>query len=174
MTAFRPSERPRAAEGRATTVVSILGAAAVAAYAVWGALQIIVLTPVAAVPGRSLEQIRNEMHAAGESPADLAPVIFLVLGVAIAVVVATILIRTRASAQLAVLLCLAVLVLGAPAFFIASFGPGMSLSDTFLISGGVTLPGVAPLYLVSAIAGVGCVALGVALASRRTPEAVTR
>jgi len=158
---------------RATVLVSILGAVAVAAYAVWGALQIIVLTPLAAVPGRSLAEIRGEMAAAGEPPSDAGPVMFLVLGVVIAATVAVIVIRTRALVELSALLFLTFLMLGAPAFFVASFGPGMNLSDTYMISGGVTLPGVAPLYLTSMAAGAGCVGLGVALSTRRRPKVVT-
>lgn len=158
---------------RATVLVSILGAVAVAAYAVWGALQIIVLTPLAAVPGRSLAEIRGGMAAAGESPSDAGPVMFLVLGVVIAAVVAVLVIRTSADPQLAALLFLAVLTLGAPALFIASFGPGMSLSDTYFVSGGVTLPGVAPLYVVSVAAALGCVVLGAIVSGRSRPARVT-
>lgn len=155
---------------RATIVVSIIGALSVTAYAVWGAAQIIFLTPLAAVPGRSVGEIRAEMDAVGESPVDISPVLFLVFGIVLAVGVAVLVIRTRGRADLAALVFLALLVLGGPAFFMASFGPGMSLSDTFMISGGVTLPGVAPLYAVSALAALGCVVLGTIVIGRARLE----
>jgi hypothetical protein len=49
----------------------------------------------------------------------------------------------------------------------------MSLGDTFMISGGVTLPGAAPLYAVSAFAGLGCVVLGAIVIGRSRSEPVT-
>lgn len=158
------------ASRRMTAWISIAGVLAVALYAALAALQIIVFTPLASVPGRSLDEIRAEMAAAGEPTGDAGVLIILGIGVAIAVAVAVIVIRTHARPLLATLLFLAVLMMGAPAFFIASFGPGMSLSDTFWVSGGVTLPGVAPFYLFSGLVGVAWIVIGVIVAAR--PRAV--
>ncbi|MGM7698278.1 hypothetical protein [Microbacterium sp. A84] len=158
---------------RSTGWVALIGTLAITAYAVLAALQIIVFTPLAAVPGHTLNEIRAEMAAAGEAPGDAGVLIILGIGVAIAVTVAVLVIRTHGRPVLAALLFLAVLTMGAPAFFIASFGPGMSLSDTFMVSGGVTLYGVAPFYIVSALAGMACIVLGISAAIRPHPVAVT-
>lgn len=158
---------------RGAVLISVGGALAVVAYAVWGAVQITILTPLAAAPGLTLREIREEMATVGESPSDAAVVIFLTLGVVFAAVVALIVIRARVQAGVAAVLFLALLMLGGPALFVASFGPGMALADTFGVAGGVSAPGVAPLYAVSALAGVGCIVLGVALAVRSRPITVT-
>lgn len=146
---------------RTSAVIATVGAIVVTAYAVLAAVQIMVLTPLAAVPGLSLGQIRAEMGAAGESPADAVVLIVLGLGIAIAVASAVILVRVDVPSRLVALIFLVILMFGGPAFFVASFAPGMSLGDTFMISGGVTLPGVAPFYIVSGLAGLACTALAV-------------
>ena len=56
MTALTPTQR-----------VALVGTLAVLAYAALAGLQILVLNPLAAVPGRTLPQIEAEMARWGES-----------------------------------------------------------------------------------------------------------
>ncbi|WP_417509089.1 hypothetical protein [Microbacterium sp.] len=167
------NEQGRAVATRSTIVVSIVGILAVVAYAVWGAVQVMILTPMVAVPGLTIREIRAAMSAAGESPSDVAIWIFVGLGVALAVMVALIAIRSGIQPELTALLFLGVLTFGAPALFIASFGWGMALADTFGVSGGITAPGMAVVYLVSALAGAGSIVLGVIFVMRSRHVAVT-
>lgn len=131
--------------------ISIVGVLAVVAYATWAATQILVLNPLAAVPGRSLADIRAELAAAGEGPNDVLVFVVLGIGVVLAVVLAVIAVSTRAAPRLVVMLFLALLMLGTPGYFVASFNAGMSLADTFAISGADVSPWAAPLYIVSAV-----------------------
>lgn len=119
--------------GRTPVVVG--GAIAVIVYAALAALQILVLNPLAAAPGSSLAAIYAEMDAAGETMPVAMPLLILGIGVAAAIVVAVLSIRSRLEPTHSALLFLLLLVLGAPGYFVASFGPGMNLADTFMIGG---------------------------------------
>ncbi|MGX1792545.1 hypothetical protein ACWIDW_06335 [Microbacterium sp. NPDC055312] len=121
---------------RGTRVTVAVGVIAVIVYAALAALQILVLNPVAAVPGSSLAAIYAEMDAAGETMPVTMPLLILGFGVAAAIVVAVLSIRSRLEPAHSALLFLLLLVLGAPGYFVASFGPGMNLADTFMIGGG--------------------------------------
>ena len=154
---------------RSTLRVAMIGVVVVAAYAAWAAVQILVLNPLAAQPGRSLAEIYAEMAAVGETMPVVRTLVFLALGVVIAVVVAGLSIRSRLDASVTALLFCIVLALGVPAYFIASFGPGMNLADAFWISGGDTSPWAAPLYVVSLLASGAIVGLAVRLARRPAP-----
>ena len=122
---------------RLTISIAAMGTVVVWAYGALALVQIFVLNPLAAVPGQSLEQIQQEMAAAGESMT--AP---LVIGsmaagpVAAACVLAATVIRPGAGAQTMLILYLTLLTFGPMAYFWASFGPAMSLADTYFISGG--------------------------------------
>lgn len=139
---------------RGTVWISIAGVLAVTVYAALAALQILVWTPLAAAPGLTLEQIRGELSGAGESLNEVATMVILGVGVVLALAVAVVAMMTRSSALIAGAAFLSLLVFGAPGFFVASFGPGMALADTFMISAGITLPGVRPFYLVSVFAAI--------------------
>lgn len=117
-------------------MVAALGTVLVTAYALLGALQILVLNPLAAVPGKTLEQIHAEMALMNESLSAGPPIIFAVIGVALALLVGLIA-APRRDATLPALIgaYLGILVAGTPAYFVASFGPGMALADAFGISG---------------------------------------
>ncbi len=54
---------------------------------------------------------------------------------------------------------LVLLVLGTPAYWVASFGPGMALADTYAISGADSSPWPAPLYVTSGLALVALAGL---------------
>ncbi len=152
----------------AARVTSIVGACGVTAYAVLAAVQILVLNPLAAVPGASLAQIHREMAAAGESPWTAGTLTVLGIGVALALLVLVLLwVRDDRSALAAALAYLGLLVCGAPAYFIASFGPGMALADTYGISGGDHAPYGLVLYAISALAVVAMAVVAIVSAARR-------
>lgn len=112
----------------------------VLAYATVAALQILVWNPLAAVPGMTLGQIRHAMEEANES-LHIAPVIIVLgLGVVLTAVLVTWMLRAGAAAVHVVLLGLALVACGAPAYFVASFNAGMSLADAFAITGADVAP----------------------------------
>ena len=133
--------------------IAVLGTVVVAAYAAFGALHALVLNPLAAVPGRSLAQIHDDVAAAGESLGWRVVTVILGLGVLAAVALLRALWRSRqATARGALLGYLTLLVAGGPAFFWASFAPGVALADTYGIGGGSHCPADVVLYAVSAAA----------------------
>lgn len=120
----------------ASRLIAILGTAVVIAYAALAALQILVLNPLAGVPGASLEEIYRDLAAAGE-PVLLAPVLLIIAGgplLAMAMLAMT-LAQRRLPWLTTTFAYLALLALGSPAYFIASLGPGAALADTYGISG---------------------------------------
>lgn len=140
-------------ERRHAVGAAYLGVALMLAYAIAMVLQILVWNPLAAVPGRTLEQIQADMAAAGEgSPAgDVMVFAVAAMGVALAVAltIATIVERRpdprRTAAGVGTILAF-----GAPAYFVASFGRGMGLADTYGIGGGDASNGAVPLLVASA------------------------
>lgn len=145
-------------------VIALVGTVAVAAYAALAALQILVFNPLAGAPGLTLEQIHADMAAMNQAPGTAGVLIFLGLGVVLALTLLVLLVRradtTPRATAYAYLLMLA---LGAPVYFAVSFGPGMSLADTYFISGGDQAPWGAVLYGVS-LAAVICVAISLVVA----------
>lgn len=152
---------------RGTVWISIVGVLAVLAYAALAAVQILVLNPLAAAPGRTLDEIRFAMSDAGESLMPGQTFFILGVGVALAVVLAVVVVGTGAHPLVPVLGFLALLMLGAIGYFAASFGAGMGLADAFGISGGDHSPWALPLYVVSVLSGVVLVAVGVVASVRR-------
>ena len=147
---------------RAQTVsIAIVGVLAVTAYAALAAVQILVWTPLAAAPGLTLDQVGVELSAAGETFDPRVTLSILGIGVVLALALAVVVTTARAVPLIAAAGFLSLLVLGAPGFFVASFGPGMALADTFMISASVSLPGVRAFYLTSAVAAVLLVLGGV-------------
>lgn len=155
---------------RPTLWISVAGVLAVAAYAALAAVQILVLNPLAAAPGDlSLDEVRAAISNAGESLMPTTVLGILGAGVCLAVGTAVVCLLTRAHPIVPAMTFLALLMGGAPAYFVASFGPGMGLADTFGISGADASPWALPLYAVSALSAIG-VLVGAALtAGRRGP-----
>ena len=148
------------------TLIAVLGTAGVTAYAVTLVLQISVWNPLAAVPGLTLAEIDAQAAARGETVFTPAPWVFAGIGVALAVGVLILAILAKGtSTALVVAAYLAILVGGAPAYFTASFGPGMALADAFGIGGGDHAAGGSVLMLVSGAAATALVVWGVALAT---------
>ncbi|MCK8478176.1 hypothetical protein [Microbacterium aurugineum] len=145
---------------RRTLWISIVGVLAVLAYAMLAALQILVLNPLAAAPGLTMDEIRFAMAEAGENLGQGAVFSVLGIGVALAVAVAVVSVVRRADPVVPAMTFLALLMLGAVGYFVASFGAGMALADTFGISGADYSPWARPLYVVSALAAVAIVVGG--------------
>lgn len=152
---------PSAAAGRRrTAATAIAGTAVTIAYAYLAVLQILVLNPLAAVPGAGLEQIWADLAAANES----LGVPGVLLGMTVGPVVAlTLLVHalwgTDPSPRNVATAYLALLAFGAPAYFVASLGAGMALADTYGISGGDHSPWAQLLHATSGIAFLGLAGL---------------
>ena len=148
----RSGEGPRR---RRPIVVAVIGTVVVVAYALLAAVQILVLNPLAAVPGAELSQIYADVAAAGESMG--APLVMA--GLAVGPVVAIGLLvrawrRPDGEARIVAVQYLALVALGAFGYFWASFGPGMALADTYGIGGGDHSPWAKPLQAASGVAFV--------------------
>ncbi len=153
-----PFAAPRNPDRARIRRIAATGTAAVAAYAGFAAVHLFVLNPLAAVPGRSLGEIRSDVVAAGESLGHGIVSVILGLGVLAAVLVWRGSLRARqATAVTTLQVYLALLAAGAPAFFWASLVPGMALADTYGISGAAYSPWGTVLYVVSTLALVGLV-----------------
>ena len=109
-------------------VAAIVGTVVIMAYALFAAVQILVLNPLAAVPGASLRDIYAHVAEAGESMGVLVVLASLAVGpgIAIALLVA-VWSGPATSVRRVALQYLAVVALGALGYFWASFGPGMAL-----------------------------------------------
>ncbi|WP_226531063.1 hypothetical protein [Microbacterium paraoxydans] len=151
---------------RRTLWISLAGVAAVTAYAALAAVQILVLNPLAAAPGLTLDEIRLAMADAGESLGHGAVFSVLGIGVVLAVAVAVASVVRRADPVVPAMTFLALLMFGVIGYFVASFGAGMGLADTFGISGADYSPWAGPLYVVSALSAVAIVVGGVVAVAR--------
>lgn len=156
---------------RHTLWISIAGVLAVSAYAALAAVQILVLNPLAAAPGLTLEEIRAEMASANESLGHQAVFFILGIGLALAVGVAFVSVVTKAPPIVPGMTFLALLMVGAVGYFAASFTAGMGLADTFGISGADYSPWAWPLYVVSIGAAIVLVVGGIAVAGRNSASA---
>jgi len=154
---------------RQTLGISIMGVLAVTAYAAFAAVQILVLNPLAAAPGLTLDEIDSEMANAGESLSKGAMFFILGIGVVLAVVVAVVSIGAGTHPLVPTIGFLVLLMLGTIGYFAASFGAGMALADTFGISGADYSPWARPLYAVSALSAVALVVVGIVRAVRQRP-----
>lgn len=154
---------------RQTLWISIAGVLAVTAYAALAAVQILVLNPLAAAPGLTLDEIGAEMASVGEGLGQGAMFFVLGIGVVLAVVLAVVSVGGNARPLVPTIGFLVLLMLGAIGYFAASFGAGMGLADTFGISGADYSPWALPLYAVSVLSGVALVVVGVMVAVRQRP-----
>ena len=151
---------------RHTLWISIAGVLAVAAYAALAAVQILVLNPLAAAPGLTLDEIRAEMTAAGESLGHGGVFLILGVGVVLAIVVAVASLLAKAPPIVPGMSFLGLLMFGVFGYFVASFGAGMGLADTFGIGGADYSPWARPLYVVSALSAILVVVAGIVMAVR--------
>ncbi len=104
-------------------------------HALLSAVQVLVLNPLAALPGRPLEEIYAGVTARGESmsvPTVVAALVLpLVLGVAVLAQTA----RSSLSRETSTGLLLGLVAFSAVTYWFASAGPAMALADAYLISG---------------------------------------
>lgn len=154
---------------RFAVAIAGLGTLFVFGYALLAVLQILWLNPLAAAPGRQLDQVWEDMSAATESLHTPAVLGIMAIGPLLAISVLVIVaLRTDVTPVVTAVVYLVILMLGAIAYFVASFGPGMSLADTYGISGGDYSPWAIPLYIISTAALVGIAGIGVATVVRHT------
>ncbi|MFJ4028802.1 hypothetical protein ACIPWF_15620 [Paenarthrobacter sp. NPDC089989] len=131
--------------------MAAIGFVAVVAYAVIGAVQILVWNPLEAVPGMSLAEIYSTVDRAKESLAIPLVLVWSAIGIALGAAVLVAALRRPIGVRTVLALVLLVLILGAPSHLMASFPAGMGLADTFAISGGDYSPWGRLLYGVSAL-----------------------
>lgn len=155
---------------RQTVWVALAGVAAVTLYAAFAAVQILVLNPLAAAPGLTLDEIHARMSDEGESLGPSMVLGILGAGVVLAIGVAVVAILQKSRPLVTALCFLAVLTGGTPAYFVASFGPGMALADTFMISGADASHWALVLHLTSALSLLVAVIGGVVV-TLRSPAA---
>ena len=138
-------------DGRTAVRVALVGSASVVVYGLLGVVQIAVLNPLAAVPGAALGQIRADMDAARETLGAWWVLMAVGPAIAIALLVGTWRRPERQPGTVASWY-LVLLALGTPAYFVASFGPGMALADTYGIGGADSSPWALPLHVTSGLA----------------------
>ncbi|WP_269939597.1 hypothetical protein [Arthrobacter sp. HY1533] len=122
------------------------------AYSIAGSLQVLVWNPKAAVPGATLEEIAAAMARANETLAVPLVVTWAVTGILLAAGVFVAALAMQLPAGAAAKLGLAIVALGAPSHWFASFPAGMGIADTFATSGGDHAPWGMLLYAVSVVA----------------------
>ena len=169
------SEAPPQQGRNWAAIVAGAGFLLVLAYAVLAVVQILILNPLAAVPGRTLEQIHADLTARNESLA--IPFVFfeLAIGPLLAGVLLWLALMGRQrSALKSAVFALVLLGLGPLVYFFASFGAGMSLADTYGISGGDHSPWAGPLYVTSLLAWVALLVIGVVVAIRKSQLRIPR
>lgn len=157
---------------RRTVAIAIVGTSVIFAYALLAVLQILVLNPLAAVPGADLAQILADVEAAGESLG--VPVVIYIMRAGLVASLALLVLAAwghHRSPRAVARYYLTLLMLGAPAYFVASFGAGMALADTYGIGGMDHSPWAEPLYATSGIAMVGLAGLWVWNLARGRAEA---
>ncbi|MGP5307051.1 hypothetical protein [Brachybacterium alimentarium] len=153
-------------------LIGPIGAAAVLAYAVFAAVQIQVLNPLATMPGYTLQEIhaavvqRESADTMGWGLMSVA----LVIGPVIGLIVAALGVRGRLHAGTVLMIMLGLLSLGSPGYFVASFPAGMTLADTFMVGGADHAPWAIILHAVSTLSILALAGLSIARAVR-TPRA---
>ncbi len=141
-------------------IAGIVAFLVVTAYAAWALVQILVLNPMAAVPGVGLERIYAEVEAAGQSMGIRRVAAVLAIGPLMMLSVVILAALRPVPRWLPWVAGLSLLAVGPVAYWSASFAPSTALADTYAISGGDHSPWAWPLVAVSALALVALVAGG--------------
>ncbi len=153
---------------RRTLTIALAGTAIVVAYAVWAAIHILVVNPLAAMPGYTVGEIYDAMTAARQWSGPVGVYVALAIGPALAIATLIITIRRRDFSLASIVsVYLALIVLGAAGYFSASFDIGMGMADTFQINGGDYSPWATPLYVLSFAALVALIVFGASVLLRR-------
>ena len=165
---------PESVSRPSSLVAASTGVVVVAVYASIALLQILVWNPEAAVPGFTAHAVWRAVEEADQGPPNGFVVAIIALGPLFAVVFLVLFTVTGAGVWPTVAGYLGLLAAGMPGYFVASFGPGMGLADTYGISGGDFAVGGAALYAVSLLSLVALVAIfvGAAVRNRRERDAL--
>lgn len=151
-------------------MVAVAGVVAITAYAGVALMQILVWNPEAAVPGLTADEVWRGVGAANQGPPNAFVIGVLAVGPLLALVFLVLSAVIDLGVWATVASYLGLLATGMAGYFVASFGPGMGLADTYLISGGDYALGGVLLYAVSVLAMVGLFALFVGALVRNRRE----
>lgn len=147
-----PSATPDANAPARARITAIIGTLIVVAYTAVAMLQIMVWNPLAAAPGRTVDQIAADIAAADQEPGPYNVWWLLLIGSSLAVfLLGFTFVRPTKPREIARYYAV-LIVLGGFGYFVASFASGMSLADTYGISGGDASPWGTPLLIASGIA----------------------
>jgi hypothetical protein len=159
---------------RLRIVVALVGTVLVVAYAIVGSLQVLVWNPLAAVPGLTLSEIHAELDRVGQSFSATPVILWAVLGVSAATLLALSALRPNGLALSHIAFAYSLLLVGgAPSLFFVAFLPGMQLADGFGITGGDHSLWARPLYSTSFLAMIMAIAtagLAITTSRRRAPD----
>lgn len=135
-------------------LLTVLGVAAILAYAICGAL-LMNDWAVAAASGEPLRETIAAMDAAGQTYSVVPGIAFAVVGGVLAVAWAVVTLRASLPGWASFAIWAGILAVGAIAYFFASFGNMNSVGDTYFEwHADAAFALQAPLYLVSAAAAI--------------------
>ncbi len=165
--------QPALAPRRTRVLVAAAGLTVVTVYAIVALAQILVWNPEAAVPGLTAAEVWREVGAVNQGPPNGFVVAVIAAGPALGLIFLLMFALTDSDVWSVVCAYLALLVVGVAGYFVASFGPGMGLADTYGISGGDYAYGGAALGVVSLLALLGLLAIfvGGVIRGRRAKRA---
>lgn len=155
--------------GRARIVVAVVGVVVVAAYAALLAVNALVLDPLGAVPGRSLEQIYARVDVGNDVAQDVVGVLVVAgIGVGLALTAAVVGLASRLPTTTIAVLHLGILAAGALATFQSGFWLGMDVADSWPTDGAAHTIWSGVLYLTSlaALIAIPAVLVGAAVRTR--------
>lgn len=144
---------------RHTRLIGVLGTVAVLSYAVFAAVQIQVLNPLATVPGAELRQIHAAVGRTSDTMGWGLMFALLLPGPVIAASTALAGARGRLSRTAVAMIMLGLLTGGSPIYLLASFPAGMTLADTFGVGGADHAPWALILHALSLLAVLALAAL---------------
>lgn len=147
-------------------VVALGGISAVATFALVLTLQTLVWSPMGAAPHLSYVQLLDALAQHGETLPFAWVVGAGLLGVTLSIALAIVSVALRWRPLTVAAGQLGLLVLGAPAYWVASFPAGIAVADGLQTYGGDHAPGGRLLYLVSLTAVVALCAIGFARSVR--------
>ncbi|MEO2096495.1 MAG: hypothetical protein ABGX90_05040 [Brachybacterium sp.] len=162
---------PPAPAARSSLLIGVLGTVLVLGYALFAALQVQVLNPLATVPGSSLGEIHAAVGRTSDTMGWGLMIAALLPGPLIAATAALTARRGRLSARGLLMIMLGLLALGTPIYLVASFPAGMTLADTFGVGGADHAPWARILHTISLVAVLALATTIIHHAATRRPQA---